>query len=134
MKTLLCSFLLLFATSALAQGQAASTSNDAVQKPEPGSTPSEAISPPQQNLCYSMRSYIFERNDGSTTLAGSKTCTPASRFRAMYIPTVMNQPHLDRVAICSHSGCTTGTDPKKAVCTPSGCTTVTEPEKPNKQH
>ena len=116
MKTLLCSFLLLFAASALGQSQPPSASNsENAARNQLGALvaqgpPSQAAA--QQNLCYTMRVYLFERNDGSSSLTGSKTCTPASHFRAMYLPTVKMQPDLARVRHCSPSGCT-ATEPEK---------------------
>jgi hypothetical protein len=117
---LLYSFLLLFVAGAVAQSQPKSSSNpenEARNQLAQLVAQGRGADASQQNLCYTMRVYMFERNDGSSSLVGSKTCSPASQFRAIYIPTVMTRPHADRVA---------------GQCPPSGCTTSTEPEKPDK--
>ena len=120
MKALLYSFLLLFAASAVAQSQPKSTSNPENEaRSQSAQLVAQGADASQQNLCYTMRVYMFERNDGSSSLVGSKTCSAASQFRAIYIPTVMTRPHADR---------------EVGRCSPSGCTTATEPEKPDKQH
>src|SRR5215469_10159362 len=119
MKALLYSILLLFAASAVAQSQPKISNPENQARNQLAQLVARGAEASQQNLCYTMRVYMFERNDGSSSLVGSKTCSPASQFHAIYIPTVMTRPRSERVA---------------GQCPPSGCTTATEPEKPDKQH
>jgi hypothetical protein len=42
----------------------------------------QAVDAEQSNLCFTMRSYYFHRQDGQApVLAGATTCTPAKKFQ-----------------------------------------------------
>jgi len=82
MKTLLLSFVLAagtcFAQNAAAPAKAAPSS--------PGTNPELSAPATNQGVCYTLRVYHFTRDDGTDRLAGERSCTPAQRFHATYIP------------------------------------------------
>jgi len=82
------SLILLFATAAPQQKQSYELTPDInklrvqVQQADSKELRQNSADPGQKNLCFTMRSYYFHRQDGQApVLAGTSTCTPASKLQ-----------------------------------------------------
>ena len=106
MRPLALASVLLVTLGAVAQNQPSAATGDKApaisNETRDSTTRQNGANDVRARTCYTLRTYLFEPSDGGVRPTGSITCTPAEKFRAMYIPTL---PSSD-----THSALVTGRD------------------------